>query len=125
MITRLDHLQLTMPAGEEEKARAFFGGLLGMQEQTKPAPLAGRGGCWFRAGEAFLHVSVEREFAPQKKGHPAFCVQDLQALAGRLERARCTVTWDTTLPGRTRFFTADPFGNRIECLLDGEGFSQK
>lgn len=125
MLTRLDHIQLAMPPGEESKARAFWGGLLGMTEDEKPEPLASRGGCWFRACAVILHLGVEKDFAPQRKAHPAFCVRDLDGLAARLAAAGYPVTWDEALPERRRFYTADPFGNRIELMRDGDGFGQK
>ena len=123
-ILSLDHVQLAMPEGEEDRARAFFGGVLGMEEEVKPEPLASRGGCWFRSGGAILHLGVEKDFAPQKKAHPAFCVSELDQLASRLEEAGYPVNWDTALPERRRFYTADPFGNRIEFMQDGHGFTQ-
>ena len=49
-ISRLDHIQLAMPKGEEAKARAFYEGLLGIPEVPKPQNLAARGGCWFEVG---------------------------------------------------------------------------
>ena len=125
MITRLDHVQLAMPAGQEAKARAFFGSLLKMEEEQKPEPLARRGGCWFRSGRVLLHLGVEKDFNPQKKAHPAFCVRDIDALAKQLIAAGHPVTWDAALPSRRRFFTADPFGNRIELMREGDGFGQK
>ncbi len=125
MITRLDHIQLTMAAGGEIKARAFWGELVGMREEVKPEPLASRGGCWFRTGGIIVHLGVEQEFAPQKKAHPGFCVADLDGLAQRLTQGGYPVTWDEALPDRRRFYTADPFGNRIEFLKDGDGFGQK
>jgi catechol 2,3-dioxygenase-like lactoylglutathione lyase family enzyme len=125
MITALDHVQLAMPSGEEAKARAFFGQLLGMTEEQKPEPLASRGGCWFRAGAAILHVGVEQEFHPQRKAHPAFRVRALEALATRLRDANFEVSWDESLSTRSRFYTADPFGNRIEFIQDGDGFGQR
>lgn len=125
MMTRLDHIQLAMPPGEEAKARAFWAGLLGMSEEEKPEPLASRGGCWFRAGMMIVHLGVEKDFAPQRKAHPAFCVSDLDGLAGRLATAGYPVTWDDALPDRRRFYTADPFGNRVELIHDGDGFGQK
>jgi catechol 2,3-dioxygenase-like lactoylglutathione lyase family enzyme len=36
-ITGLDHVQLAMPPGQEEEARHFYGGLLGLEEVKKPA----------------------------------------------------------------------------------------
>jgi catechol 2,3-dioxygenase-like lactoylglutathione lyase family enzyme len=41
--TRIDHVQLAMPAGEEDKARTFYRDLLGMVELSKPPELAKRG----------------------------------------------------------------------------------
>ena len=125
MITRLDHVHLSMPRGGEAKARAYFGGVLGMKEQPKPEPLALRGGCWFRSGNVIVHVGVEEEFVPPKKAHSAFCVSDLDAVAIRLQEFGAVVAWDQTLPNRRRFHTTDPFGNRLEFLRDGDGFSQK
>jgi hypothetical protein len=30
--------------------------------------------------------------------------------------AGCNVQWDDAIPGTRRFFTADPWGNRIEVV---------
>jgi catechol 2,3-dioxygenase-like lactoylglutathione lyase family enzyme len=125
MIARIDHIQLAMPAGEEDRARACFGELLGMREQEKPPLLAGRGGCWFTAGSAILHVGVEPDFRPQRKAHPAFCVTDVDQLAERFAQAGLKVEWDEAVPGRKRFYTADPFGNRLEFIRSGDGFSER
>ncbi len=40
----LDHVQLTIPAGAESMARAFYCGVLGMPEVAKPEALKARGG---------------------------------------------------------------------------------
>lgn len=125
MMTRLDHIQLAMPSGGEDKARAAWQDLLGMKEEVKPEPLASRGGCWFRLGNIIVHIGVENNFAPQKKAHPAFCVGDLDGLAERLAAEDYPVTWDEGLPDRRRFYTADPFGNLIEFIAEGDGFGQK
>lgn len=50
MFEGLHHMQLAMPRDEEDVARRFFGGVLGMTEIDKPPVLAARGGVWFRAG---------------------------------------------------------------------------
>lgn len=112
----LDHVQLAMPPGEEERARAFYGGLLGLREVPKPAPLAARGGCWFEAPGTALHLGVEREgFRPAKKAHPALVVADLAEAGRDLAAAGAPVRWNDELPER-RIFTEDPFGNRIELV---------
>jgi len=88
--------------------RAFYGGVLGMREVEKPPALAARGGVWFEQ----LHVGVEEGFAPARKAHPAFRVDDLDALAARIG----DVQWDEAIPGVRRFYAHDPFGNRLEFL---------
>ena len=50
------------------------------------------------------------------KAHPALLVDDLDALAARLEAAGTPVQWDDALAGVQRFYTADPWGNRIELV---------
>ena len=115
MIIGLDHVQVAMPAGGEAAARSFYGELLGMREMAKPPVLAARGGCWFVAGTAVLHLGVEDPFRPAAKAHPAFLVDDLDALASRLAAEGLPLTWaDEEIPGIRRFHTADAFGNRIE-----------
>jgi predicted enzyme related to lactoylglutathione lyase len=101
--------------------RRFYGELLGLTEERKPAPLAARGGAWFRGQGVIVHLGIDRDFRPQKKGHPAFVVADLDSVASELERAGHDVTPDTTLPDVWRLYTEDPFGNRIEMIEDGGG----
>lgn len=113
-ILGFDHMQLAMPRGSEQAARAFYGETLGLPELAKPAALAGRGGVWFRCGDRELHLGVEDDFRPQRKGHPAFRVDDLAGLRARLEAAGAAISEDVPLPGRARFETRDPFGNRLE-----------
>jgi len=118
----LDHVQVAAPPGCETAARAFYGELLGLREIAKPAELADRGGAWFAlAGGAALHVGVVAEgFVPARKAHPALRARDeaaLRALTERLEHAGAPVRRDEPLPGvAARFFTADPWGNRVELL---------
>lgn len=114
----LDHVQLAMPEGGEEDARAFFVGLLGMAEEAKPPELEDRGGCWFRLGGCSVHMGVDPGFRPQRKAHPGLAVGELDELARRLDGAGHEVRWDSALPGRRRFYSSDPFGNRLE-LMEG------
>ena len=115
MITGLDHVQLAMPRGQEQLARSFYAGLLGMTELPKPPVLAARGGCWFASGSALLHLGVEEPFTPACKAHPALLVDDLDGLATALTAAgHACVTADGEVPGVRRFHTSDPFGNRVE-----------
>lgn len=115
MITGIDHVQVAIPAGGESVARAFYGELLAMTEIPKPAALALRGGCWFTSGAAVLHLGVQEPFVHARNAHPAFLVDDLDALAATLGPAgHDYVRSDGELPGVRRLHTTDPFGNRLE-----------
>jgi catechol 2,3-dioxygenase-like lactoylglutathione lyase family enzyme len=114
VIVGLDHVQVAAPPGCEDEARRFYGETLGLEELAKPRLLAARGGVWFRAGAHELHIGVEPDFAPARKAHPAFAVDDLDRLAGRIE----DVAWadPAEIPGTRRFHCHDPFGNRLEFV---------
>ena len=116
----LDHVQVAAPPGCEAEARRFYAELLGLPEMVKPEPLRSAGGAWFAldGGRSAIHVGVEREFVPARKAHPALRVTlpVLEELRARLEAGGAPVAWDDRLPGYRRFFTADPWGNRLEVL---------
>lgn len=113
---RVDHVQFAIPAGGEERCRAFWGEILGLVEIPKPPALAPRGGCWFEGPGFQVHLGVEADFRPARKAHPGFEVRGLAELAELLTAHDYTVTWSDEVPGQDRFHTADPFGNRIEFL---------
>ena len=116
-ILSIDHIQIAMPAGEEDKARAFYIEQLGFTELPKPPDLAKRGGAWFQAGSVQLHLGVEADFRPARKAHPAFVVDDLEALISNVQEAGYeTDTSQPPLDGYKRAHVFDPFGNRIELM---------
>lgn len=112
----IDHVQIAMPVGGEEAARGFYGGLLGLTEIPKPANMASRGGCWFQLATQQLHMGTETDFRPAKKAHVALATKDLDAVRARLQAHGYTISVDAAIDGRRRFFSEDPFGNRIEFL---------
>jgi catechol 2,3-dioxygenase-like lactoylglutathione lyase family enzyme len=112
----IDHIQLAMPGGEENKARAFYQDLLGMKEVPKPTELAKRGGCWFESGSVQIHLGVENDFRPAKKAHPALLCGDYSGLVQRLRKAEVEVVEPNDIPGVRRCHVHDPFGNRIELI---------
>jgi catechol 2,3-dioxygenase-like lactoylglutathione lyase family enzyme len=115
LIVGYDHVQVAIPADGEPVARSFYGTVLGMTEVPKPPALAVRGGCWFTAGLAVLHLGVESGFRPAGKAHPAFLVADLDAVEAAVRAAGHDTTRDDgEIPGVSRFHTLDPFGNRLE-----------
>lgn len=115
-LMQLDHIQLAIPEGEEDRARAYWAELLGLVEIEKPEALKSRGGLWFKLTGAELHLGVARPFHPARKAHPCFRVGELEALQAKLAEAGYTVQPDATIAGRNRFFTEDPFGNRIAFM---------
>jgi catechol 2,3-dioxygenase-like lactoylglutathione lyase family enzyme len=120
-VVGLDHVQVAAPAGCEQLARWFYGELLGLAELEKPPSLRARGGVWFSLGEQQLHVGVAEPFAPARKAHPALLVRgdELDALAEQVAGAGVRVDWDDELEGVRKFFSEDPWGNRIELVGQG------
>jgi catechol 2,3-dioxygenase-like lactoylglutathione lyase family enzyme len=116
-IHSIDHIQIAMPADGEEKARGFYVELLGFTEILKPPELAKRGGAWFQSGGVQLHLGVEPDFRPARKAHPAFIVDDLEALIAKIKNAGYeTDTSQPPLDDYQRVHIFDPFGNRIELM---------
>jgi catechol 2,3-dioxygenase-like lactoylglutathione lyase family enzyme len=118
-ILGLDHVQLAIPCDGLETARAFYGSLLGFEEEQRPE--SRNPGIWYLAPRTILHLGVEEPFTPARKAHAAFLVADLSACQQELEAAGHAIT-----PARgARFHAFDPFGNRLEFLQSGEGFSER
>ncbi|RIL00846.1 MAG: glyoxalase [Proteobacteria bacterium] len=107
-----------MPPGGEPRARAFYVEALGLREVAKPADLAARGGCWFERGGVRVHLGVEPDFRAARKAHPAFAVQDLDALLARCRAcgAETSGVDAAVRAGERRAYVDDPFGNRIELV---------
>ncbi len=114
---RIDHIQLAIPAGSEDRCRPFWLAA-GFAEIPKPAALQARGGLWLRLGSVELHLGVDPAFVPATKANPGLATPGIDALAQALYALDADVLWDSALTDRRRFFTADPVGNRIEFLED-------
>jgi hypothetical protein len=85
--------------------------------------LRDRGGAWFALADGRqLHIGVEQDFAPSLKAHPALRISagEIDSLAARLLDAGFAVRWNRDLPVR-RFYTEDPWGNRLELLAAAPG----
>lgn len=117
----VDHVQIAMPKGSEDRARGFYGEVLGMKEIPKPRALAGRGGCWFAAGAAQVHLGVEENFRPAKKAHPALLVEGLDEILAKCRAAGLPTKPDAEIDGRRRVHVFDPFGNRLELMEANHG----
>ena len=100
LIVGLDHVNLLIDAGADalSQARAFYEGLLGLQQ---------------------LHLTTEKDASMvnrKSRRHPAFRVANLEALRERLEAAGIEIIAANRFPGQERFFVRDPWGNRLEFV---------
>ena len=125
MIVGIHHIQITIPRGAEDEARAFYCGLLGLKEIDKPDSLDARGGFWLSVGDRQMHIGVEDGFdCNQSKSHIAYEVSDQRRWRSALTEHGVTCESGIPMPGIERFEFRDPFGNRVEMLQtlsDGTG----
>src|SRR5262249_15211217 len=112
----LSHISIPIPAGGERAARDFYVKLLGLREIGEGEPLRATGRISLDAGGLELHLMFE-----QREGwndpHFGLGCGDLEALKSRLLAAGLSVESPVT-PAR-KFFTRDPFGNRLEIHVPG------
>ena len=117
---RVHHVQITIPAGAEDAGRAFYCGILGLEEIPKPQTMQGRGGFWLTLGDLAVHVGVEDTDARNHtKAHLAYEVSDLDLWRQRITAQGIKITAPPDIPvypGYSRFQFRDPFGNRVEFL---------
>ncbi len=112
---RLDHVQICIPKGKENKARHFYTNIVGLTEIAKPEALIPNGGLWYEIADVQLHIGTENE--PNKsKRHPAFEVINLEEARRHLTRQGVALKDEIQIPGQKRFSFTDPFDNRIELL---------
>lgn len=128
---QLHHVQVIMPVGGDDVARAFWRDTLGLTEVTPPPELAGRPVRWFRAfndADAVtleVHVLADAGFVPARLAHPAILVDsvaELETLGERITSAGFELSWAqrTTFAGYQRFHCWDGFGNRVEVMTPNE-----
>jgi len=117
LIRRINHVQITIPPGSEQQARAFYCGVLGLREIAKPESLAGRGGFWLELADQQIHVGTEDGVDRYlTKAHIAYEVGDVAYWRERLAARGAQIGDSVPIPGFERFETRDPFGNRIEFI---------
>ncbi len=115
---RINHVTIAVPAGEHDQARAFYGGLLGLEEIPRPAALnAVYDLMWFKFLDILLHLDFTPPWvSPAENRHLACEVADLPAIRRYLENNGATVREAVRMPDRERFYLLDPFGNYFELI---------
>jgi catechol 2,3-dioxygenase-like lactoylglutathione lyase family enzyme len=118
MTRRIQHVSVPRPRGPEanDRAVAFYEGILGAQHVPCPETLVHLDITWFRWGDDEIHVfSVAPDEAlPVQGAHFCMAVDDIDATRTQLEAAGVVCQETDPIPGRPRFFIHDPFDNRIE-----------
>ena len=113
-IVGVEHVSVTAPAELEKDVVSWYGDCLQLERVEKP-PGSRPDGAWFRAGNHEIHVTID-EHNPPQVAHFAIVVEGIESLVERLRHAGCHIEQAHPIPGRRRFYTRDPAGNRIECV---------
>src|SRR5262244_3780651 len=119
-VSRLAHVNVTVPLALEDAAKHFYGVVMGLAEVPKPSESRGRGGAWYQLGPVQLHLSRE-DPAPDNssKRHVCYSVQDLNEAEKHFHEAGVEIIPDSLpIPGSPRFYVRDPGGNLIEVAQD-------
>ena len=114
---RLQHAAMNVPPGSQEKVRAFYGGILGLEEKQPPQSLTRLNLVWFAAGEGEMELHFRPDPHPPDgtdRRHLCLVVDDLEDYRRRLTEAGATITSAEPIPNRPRFFCRDPFDNLLE-----------
>ena len=111
-VLALDHVNITAPEELEEDVVSWYENCLGLERVRKPEGTRPKG-AWFRLGTQELHISIDAHNPPQA-AHLGIVVDDYDTVIQGLRESGCHIEQAATIPGRRRFYTRDPAGNRIE-----------
>ena len=115
-VVRLQHASIPMPPGGNDRARTFYGSLLGLEEKIVPDSLDAGKIIWFRLGPDGdeLHLFTEGGDGPSPGQHVCIQVEDINAWREELTGKGVAIEETERIVNRPRFFIRDPFGNRLE-----------
>jgi len=113
---RLQHASIPMTTGGSDKGRHFYGGALGLTEITPPEVLGTDGFVWFAIGESGdeVHLYTDDRGPNSTVQHLCIQVNDPETVREKLTSNGYETSDTDVIPNRPRFFTHDPFGNRVE-----------
>ena len=116
------HVSVTV--SDLEKAKAFYGGLIGFKEISRPP--FNFPGAWYTAGDVQVHIIVDEKLPPRPvererfslmDPHFALWVEDADEIARRLaEAGTAPFEFSDSPTGFRQLFIKDPDGNMVEFL---------
>ncbi len=112
---RLNHIQICIPHGEEDKGRAFYCGILGLNEVEKPERMKAAGGFWVEIADVQIHIGTE-DMQSTSKRHPAFEVESLDEIKSYLISENIQVIEQQNVGEFMRFSFFDYWNNRTELM---------
>jgi len=115
-VLAIHHVNVTVPAQQEESTKRFYGEVLGLERIEKPAGSRTTVGAWYQLGPVQLHLSVEEGAENHASDrHVCYLVSNLEAMEQRFRAAGVDILPDPRpIPGRPRFYVRDPGGNLLE-----------
>lgn len=106
--------QITLHVTDLARARAFYGGQLGLEELPRPESLRFPG-AWFRAGTVVVQLAVRAKADPPGLRGFTLWAENPRECAAALALRGLTVSGEAAkIPGVERVTVLDPDGNRIE-----------
>jgi catechol 2,3-dioxygenase-like lactoylglutathione lyase family enzyme len=112
-----NHVNVTVPAELEERAKQFYKKVVGLPEIPKPAGTRQSMGAWYQLGDVQLHLSVEEGTHVESRRHVGYQVSDIDAAERQFKTAGVEIIPDTRpVAGQTRFYVRDPGGNLLEII---------
>lgn len=111
----LHHVSIPVMPGQLDAGRDFYSRVMGLEEIPAPDEFAPGRVVWFQLGDRELHLFNEADAnQPQSERHLALMVDDLEAVRARLSEHGVAIEEADPIHNRPRFFTRDPFGNKLE-----------
>ncbi len=118
---RIQHVSIPRPPGSDEKTRAFYGDLLGLEEVPVPKSIQYLDLIWYKLGDLELHLFAEEPLDDSSSRHFCIEVENQAEVRAKLVEAGYNPSDTDPIPGRPRFFCRDPFNNRIEfATIEGD-----
>lgn len=116
----IDHVNITAPEELMDDVLEWYEVRLGLERLPKPSGTRPGGG-WFQVGRQELHISVDPHNPPHT-AHFGLVVSNFSEIVTALREAGYHIEQASAVPGRHRFYTRDPAGNRVEIAhFDADG----